>query len=109
MPSGDPFRVEIPLDDPDEPITFAVFACVASAARHRPVEIWVAEEDDRVPYGMWWDELRPLVTVHRGTHVDAGHPDGCIWLGPDESVPADDPRAAAVLATLGDVAWLEPT
>jgi hypothetical protein len=72
----------------DEPFPFASFAALASACRHRgDVAVLAAH----LPYGVWWDLLRPTVELRRdGDPPDDPLPLDGVWEGPDRFVSLHD-------------------
>jgi hypothetical protein len=73
----------------DEPFPFASYAALASARDHRGGVVVYARY---LPYGVWWDRLRPTVRLVRDD-APPGElvPLAGVWAGPDRFVSPSDP------------------
>jgi len=90
----------------DEPFAFTTYVALASARDHLgPVTV----QARHLPYGLWWDRLRPTVELVRPSDAGSDDPDGPgllplhgLWDDQGEFVDCDDERygpAAAVYRT----------
>jgi hypothetical protein len=76
----------------DEPFPFTVYAALASA---RDCCGPVVVHARHLPYGVWWDRLRPTVELVRGPGgppPDGQLPLDGVWAGPNRFVTLDDPN-----------------
>ncbi len=75
----------------DEPFSFEAYASIRSAQEHLGVyRVYVAE----LPYGYWWDLLRPTIEIASGSEPGTGDRRldlGTIWLPGGGSVTAGEP------------------
>ena len=56
--------VVLTIDDADRPFSFETYAAVASMLRyHPPVDSATTLRVNRLPYGMWWQQLRSEVQL----------------------------------------------
>lgn len=80
----------------DEPFPFASYVAIASARDHLgPVQVHARY----LPYGVWWDRLRPTVALVRdGEPPDERLPIEGVWVGPGRFVTRKDPCYAEVAA-----------
>ena len=82
----------------DEPFSFGEYAAIESARRMLgPVQVHATH----LPYGFWWDTLRPTIELVRDGEP-SGDPlplDGA-WVSADEFIPREDPRYDNAVAPL---------
>ena len=56
--------VVLTVDDPDRPFSFETYAAVVSMLRYQPpVDSAATLRVNRLPYGMWWQQLRSEVEL----------------------------------------------
>jgi len=100
--------IEIPIDDPDRPFPFSVFVAIASYCRHHgPCTVRVAS----LPYGMWWQQLRPNINLVVGS-FDSPVDDltellNGVWKAPGEWVPPEDSGYETAVAPYRVASWLD--
>jgi hypothetical protein len=92
------------VEPTDEPFPFATYVAIASARDHLgPVRVLARH----LPYGVWWDRLRPSIELVRppdGTDpasVAVGDelPVAGVWLAAGEHVEPDQAHYADAAAT----------
>jgi hypothetical protein len=91
-------------EDPDRPFAFEEFVAIASAVRHSGrCEVWT----EHLPYGMWWQELRPSIELRIGRAPGSAVSPAGVWADADRWIDADDDDYAAVVAPYRSVPWLD--
>jgi len=105
MPSRDRIDYVLPAGDPDRPFPFDQYLAIASAVRHHAgCTVWVSS----LPYGMWWQQLRPHIQLRRDEAPDrAIAPPAGAWVSAHAWLPPDHPGYAAVASAYSRVAWLD--
>jgi hypothetical protein len=81
----------------DEPFPFPTYVAIASAREYLGP---VAVHAEYLPYGVWWDRLRPTIELVRQGDVPADTlPLNGIWVDGGHFVPADSDAYAPAAAT----------
>ena len=76
----------------DAPFPFTSYAAIASARDHLgPIVV----QAQHLPYGVWWDRLRPTIELTRDGEI-TGSPLSLngVWCRDGRFIPSDDPAYA---------------
>ena len=96
--------IEMRVDDPDRPFRFSAYVAIASYIRHHER---CSVRATVLPYGMWWQQLRPDIDLTIGP-IDgpADEPDG-VWIAPGKWISADHHDYLGQAADYHRAAWLD--
>lgn len=94
----------LPWRDPDRPFAFEDYVAIASTARQSGrCTVWTST----LPYGMWWQELRPLIDLGHGDPPDRSAPLDGVWKDRKRWIARDDRDYCDAVEVYRAVAWLD--
>lgn len=98
----------LPLRDPDLPFAFADYVAIASTVRHHGTcTVWPSTLPCGLPYGMWWQELRPQIELGEGEPPLTGAPLDGVWESTRRWIGREHDDYAAVVEAYRVAAWLD--
>jgi hypothetical protein len=94
MPNAARVVAVVGTEPTDEPFPFSSYAAIASARDHLGPVVVVARH---LPYGVWWDRLRPTVElVRQGDGPADSLPLNGVWCDGGRFIPSDADGYATV-------------
>jgi hypothetical protein len=97
--------VRLRIQDSDRPFPFEAYVAIASYVRHHgQCQVQV----DALPYGMWWQELRPDIDLVVGPINGPTDDLTGVWMADGEWIEADHEGYATAAAPYREaVTWLD--
>ncbi len=93
--------------DPDRPFGIDDYITIASdIVHHGRCDVWAAS----LPYGMWWQELRPQVELHRDvTRTPDSEPAELqgVWIAAEEFIGQSHPDYQRHARRYVQAPWLD--